>query len=93
MALSPRWLLAAWALRPLRDHLHLDAPLVAAIDLHLGRLADDHKIGADAFVLDKGVGGDAVAPLLHVAEVVGRPAFQQAQFVRHGQPVDHAAGC
>ena len=43
-------------------------------------IADDDEIGFDARVhFDEGVRGDAIAPLFHVAEVVGRPAFEQAQ--------------
>ncbi len=74
---------------PARDDLDLDAPLVAAVDLHLGRLADHDEVRADALVFDKCVRGDAVAPLFHIAEIVGGPAVQQPQLVRQRQAVDH----
>ncbi len=48
------------------------------------------KSGRNAFGFDQRVRGDAVAPLLHVAEVVAGHAVQQAEFLRQRQPVDHA---
>ena len=74
----------------LRDDLHLDTALVPAIDLHPRWLADDDEVGPHALRFDQRVGGDAVAPLLHVAEVVGRPAVEQAEFAGQRQAVDHA---
>ena len=74
----------------LGDHFHLHAPLVAPVNAHLGGLADDHEVRTKALVFHKGVGGNAVAQLLHVAEVVGRPALQQAQVAGKRQAVDHA---
>ena len=38
------------------------------------------------------VGGDAITPFFHVAEVIGRPAFEQAQVAGDRQAVDHAGG-
>ena len=72
------------------DRLQFDAAFVAAIDLHFGGLADDDEVGADAFVFDEGVRGDAVAPLFHIAEVVGGPTFEQPHAAGDGQTVDHA---
>ena len=57
--------------------LQFDTPLVPAIDAHLGRLANEHKVRAHSGIdFDEGVGRDAVAPLFHVAKVVGREAIQ-----------------
>src|SRR5919106_296199 len=60
-------------------HLHLEPALMATIDLHFGRLADDDKIGPDFGIdFDECVGSNTITLLLHVAEVIGSPAFEQA---------------
>ena len=71
------------------DRFQFDASFVAAVDLHFGWFADDDKVGADAFVLDEGVGRDAVAPFFHIAEVVGGPPIEKAEAAGDGQAVDH----
>src|SRR5260221_1288626 len=72
------------------DYLHFDATLMSAINLHPGWLTDDYIIGANAFDFDQGVRRNTIAPLLHVAEVVGSIAIQQAKIAGYCQPVDHA---
>ena len=71
--------------------LHLQPALMPAIDLHFGRLANDDKIGLDFGInFHKGVRGNAVAPFFHIAKVIRRPAFEQAQSFANGKPIDHA---
>ncbi len=66
---------------------------MTAIDEHLGRFADDNEIGFYFRVhFNEGVGGNAITPFFHVAEVVGCPAIKQAEVTRHGQAIDHAGG-
>ena len=74
----------------LGDDFELDAPLVPAINLHHGWLADDHEIGLDAFGLDESVGSLPVVPFFHVAKEVGGEAIQQSQLPRQRQAIDHA---
>ena len=58
------------------DDLQLQTTLVAAVDVHLGRLADNHEVGADALPLDERRAADAVAPFLDVAQIVDGVAVQ-----------------
>src|SRR5579884_3895475 len=64
---------------PLEDGADLDPATMPTINVHARGLADDHKIGANAFVLHQGMWRDAVAPLLHIAEVIERPTVQQSE--------------
>ena len=40
-------------------------------------------------MFDESVRSDAVAPLLHIAEIVGGPTFEQPKTAGDGQTVDH----
>ena len=72
-------------------YFHLHAAFVPTIDLHLGRFTNDHTIGPDLWInLDKGIRRNAVAPFLHVAEVIGRPTVEPAQIAGDGQAIHHA---
>src|SRR5579872_1789183 len=62
---------------------------MAPVDVELGGLPDNHEVRTNSFVLDQRVGGDAVAPLLHVAEVVERPVAKQIELDQGGDGVDH----
>jgi len=62
---------------------------MAAINLHIGGFADDDKIGANAFVFDKGVAGDAIAPFFHIAEIIERPIPREAKFFKGSHSIDH----
>src|SRR5690606_13146010 len=59
-------------------------------NLHLRRLADDDEIRPQPFGFGHLVRCNAVAPLLHVAEVIAGDAFQQPQFLGQRQTIDHA---
>ncbi len=77
---------------PLGDHFQFHPPLVAAVHIHLGWLADDDIVRAEALALDQRLAGQPVAILLHIAEVIHREAVQQAEFPGQGDAVEHA-GC
>ena len=74
----------------LGHHLQLHPALVAAIDVHLGRLANHNHIGLDLLDLHQHLAALAVAVFFHVAKVIDGVTFQQAQVAGQGDAVDHA---
>ncbi len=62
---------------PLCHNFQLNASLVAAIDLHIGRLANHNKIRFDSFPFNKRLTSNAVTPFLDVAQVIDRVPIQQ----------------
>ena len=75
---------------PLGDHFQFHSPLVAAVHVHLGRLADDNEVRPEALALDQGLASQPVAILLHIAEVIHGETLQQTEFVGQGDAVEHA---
>ena len=64
---------------------------VSAINLHLGRFTNHHKIGTHLWVgNDERIGRNAVAPFFHVPEIVRSETVEQAQIARERQTVHHA---
>jgi hypothetical protein len=56
-----------------------------AVNVHFGRFADQHKIRPNFGIsFHEGIGSNAVAPLLHVAEIVNSQSIQQAQITGDG---------
>src|SRR6266550_1105412 len=51
---------------------------LATINLHISCFANCHKIGANAFMFNEHIAGDAVAPLLNVTEIIERPILRQS---------------
>ena len=71
--------------------LHFNATLVAAINLHLGWLADHDKIGAHLGVyVDEGIGSNAIAVFFHIAEHITGESVEQAEVAGNSQTIDHA---
>src|SRR5258708_31965118 len=73
----------------LEGDAYLRASTVATINLHVRGFANDHVIRTHALVLDERITRDAVAPLFHIAKIIERPVFRQAQLLQCSQSIEH----
>src|SRR5258708_22437202 len=73
----------------LEGNAYLRASTVATINLHVRGFANDHVIRTNALVLDERITRDAVAPLFHIAKIIERPVFRQAQLLQCSQSIEH----